>query len=210
MHENALRLCAAQFAEMIAEFDITAYWVVVLGGAKPNSARLLLAADGRSTREGCVLKSGLIEELVRLFEISVLPVVNGRFIFDEDKQIAGCDLERFAAFTFRDASQSRYIAVFEARERFPETPLICLLLQRTVKAIEQYSRSWVAIKTQHLTEREIECLKWSAQGKSSVEIGLILSLSPHTVNSYMQTAVKKLDATNRTHAVAKASEFGLI
>ncbi|MBD9448504.1 helix-turn-helix transcriptional regulator [Rhizobium sp. RHZ01] len=50
------------------------------------------------------------------------------------------------------------------------------------------------MKTEHLTEREIECLKFSAQGKGSVEIGLIPSLSPHTVNSYMQTAVKKLDA----------------
>ncbi|WP_217539527.1 helix-turn-helix transcriptional regulator, partial [Stenotrophomonas sp. GbtcB23] len=55
-----------------------------------------------------------------------------------------------------------------------------------------------------LTGRELEVVRWTAQGKTSVEIGRILSLSDHTVNAYMTNAIKKLDCVNRTQLVAKA------
>ncbi|MGO8666484.1 helix-turn-helix transcriptional regulator, partial [Rhizobium ruizarguesonis] len=43
-----------------------------------------------------------------------------------------------------------------------------------------------------LTRREIECLRWSAAGKSSDEIALILDLSSHTVAGYLTSAMRKL------------------
>jgi DNA-binding CsgD family transcriptional regulator len=65
-------------------------------------------------------------------------------------------------------------------------------------------------KTVELTERETECMKWSALGKSSWEISQILSLSERTVNFHMGNAIRKLDVSNRTHAVAKSIYYGLI
>lgn len=64
--------------------------------------------------------------------------------------------------------------------------------------------------TETLTDREIDCLNWTAAGKTSVEIAEILGLSEHTINHYLNRATKKLDTVNRTQAVAKALRIGLI
>ncbi|MDZ7603189.1 MAG: LuxR C-terminal-related transcriptional regulator [Hoeflea sp.] len=61
-----------------------------------------------------------------------------------------------------------------------------------------------------LTARELEVLHWAACGKTSGEIAEIVSLSDHTVNSYMNNAMRKLDCVNRTHLVAKALRLHLI
>jgi LuxR family transcriptional regulator, quorum-sensing system regulator BjaR1 len=61
-----------------------------------------------------------------------------------------------------------------------------------------------------LSERELDCLNWTAAGKTSVEIAGIVGLSEHTVNHYLNRATKKLDTVNRTQAVAKALRTGLI
>lgn len=61
-----------------------------------------------------------------------------------------------------------------------------------------------------LSARELEVLRWTAQGKTSIEIGQILSLSDHTINAYMTNAIKKLDCVNRTQLVAKAIRLKLI
>lgn len=61
-----------------------------------------------------------------------------------------------------------------------------------------------------LTDREIDCLNWTAAGKTSVEIAEILGLSEHTVNHYLNRAARKLDTVNRTQVVAKALRIGLI
>jgi DNA-binding CsgD family transcriptional regulator len=61
-----------------------------------------------------------------------------------------------------------------------------------------------------LSIRETDCLQWAAAGKTSLETGIILGLSPHTVNQYLTEATVKLKAVNRTHAVTKAVRLGLI
>jgi LuxR family quorum sensing-dependent transcriptional regulator len=55
-----------------------------------------------------------------------------------------------------------------------------------------------------LTSREAEVLTWVARGKSAWEIGEILHIAKRTVDEHVQTAVRKLGAANRTHAVAIA------
>ncbi|MDX3925621.1 MAG: LuxR family transcriptional regulator [Shinella sp.] len=61
-----------------------------------------------------------------------------------------------------------------------------------------------------LTEREVQCLSWTAAGKTSLEIAEILGLSEHTVNHYLNQVTRKLEAVNRTQAVVKALRRGLI
>jgi LuxR family quorum sensing-dependent transcriptional regulator len=55
-----------------------------------------------------------------------------------------------------------------------------------------------------LAPREIECLKWTADGKTAWEIATILSLAERTVREYLDSAAKKLGAVNRPQAVAEA------
>ena len=55
-----------------------------------------------------------------------------------------------------------------------------------------------------LTIRELEVLTWVARGKSAWEVGEILHIAKRTVDEHVQTAVRKMGAVNRTHAVAMA------
>jgi DNA-binding CsgD family transcriptional regulator len=61
-----------------------------------------------------------------------------------------------------------------------------------------------------LSRREIQCLEWSAQGKSSTEIAIILGLADGTVREYFKSAATKLNATNRAQAVARSIGLGLL
>lgn len=61
-----------------------------------------------------------------------------------------------------------------------------------------------------LTKRELEVIHWTSQGKTSAEIGQILSLSDHTINAYLNNAIRKLDCVNRTQLVAKSIRLKLI
>jgi len=55
-----------------------------------------------------------------------------------------------------------------------------------------------------LSSREDECMAWTAKGKTSWEIARILDISKNTVIFHLRNSIKKLEATNRTQAVAKA------
>lgn len=61
-----------------------------------------------------------------------------------------------------------------------------------------------------LSIRELEALHWVANGKTSSEVAAILSLSEHTVNTYINNAIRKLDCVNRIQLVAKAMRLHLI
>jgi LuxR family quorum-sensing system transcriptional regulator CciR len=61
-----------------------------------------------------------------------------------------------------------------------------------------------------LSDREKACLSWTASGKSSWEVGQILSISENTVVFHIKNAMRKLGAANRTLAAVKAIELGLI
>ena len=61
-----------------------------------------------------------------------------------------------------------------------------------------------------LTARERDVLTWAARGKTSAEIGVILSLSERTINFHCDNAMRHLDVINHTQAVAKAVATGII
>jgi LuxR family transcriptional regulator len=61
-----------------------------------------------------------------------------------------------------------------------------------------------------LTAREIEILRWSADGKTSSEVSDILAVSENTVNFHVKNAISKLQAPNKTSAVVRAAMLGLL
>jgi DNA-binding CsgD family transcriptional regulator len=65
-------------------------------------------------------------------------------------------------------------------------------------------------KAATISRRELECLKLTANGYTSEEIARLLKLSVHTANQYLTQSAQKLNAVNRTQAVAKALRLGLI
>ncbi|MCK1734316.1 LuxR family transcriptional regulator [Bradyrhizobium sp. 138] len=61
-----------------------------------------------------------------------------------------------------------------------------------------------------LSQRELDCLRWVAEGKSSWEIGRILQISENTVNFHLKNAMRKLGATSRIQAAIVAIRLNLI
>ncbi|GAB4535691.1 MAG: LuxR family transcriptional regulator [Thermodesulfovibrionia bacterium] len=61
-----------------------------------------------------------------------------------------------------------------------------------------------------LSPREREVLKWIKDGKGTWEISKILSISQNTVKFHIKRIMQKLDAVNRSQAVAIAIEKRLI
>lgn len=61
-----------------------------------------------------------------------------------------------------------------------------------------------------LTRREMEILRYLAEGMTSMEISKLLKISNHTVDWYMNGLQDKLKAKNRQQAVALAFRHGLI
>lgn len=61
-----------------------------------------------------------------------------------------------------------------------------------------------------LSVREIEVLQSIGKGLSNQEVGRRLFISPHTVKAHTRNIYAKLDAHNRTEAVARARALGLL
>jgi LuxR family transcriptional regulator, quorum-sensing system regulator SolR len=61
-----------------------------------------------------------------------------------------------------------------------------------------------------LTDRERECLKWTADGKTAWEIGKILSIAERTVVFHINNVVQKLGAANKTQAIVRAVALRLV
>jgi len=61
-----------------------------------------------------------------------------------------------------------------------------------------------------LTDRERDVLSWAARGKTISETAEILRISEQTAEGYIRNAMLKLNAANKTHAVAKGIHLGVI
>jgi LuxR family transcriptional regulator, quorum-sensing system regulator SolR len=60
-----------------------------------------------------------------------------------------------------------------------------------------------------LTEREIEVLRWSADGKKAFELAMILGVSESTVNFHLHNARRKLGFRNKLQAATYAAKLGM-
>lgn len=62
----------------------------------------------------------------------------------------------------------------------------------------------------NLTHRELDALRWTKEGKTAWELGMILGISPKTANFHLQNAQRKLESTDKHQAVLRALACQLI
>lgn len=72
------------------------------------------------------------------------------------------------------------------------------------------ARSQKADRDFELTERELECLFWIAEGKTSDEIATILGISRNTINNYITSVMRKTATKTRSEAIAYAVRNNLV
>ena len=121
------------------------------------------------------------------------------------------DLTMGVYFPVHDTHGLRHAVSFMGdRDPLSAEELSTLSLFATM-LIEQISRISMADHAAKsvLNDREVEILRWTAEGKTSPEIARITGLSEHTVNHYATIATKKLGCSNRTQAVVYAIRLGL-
>ena len=61
-----------------------------------------------------------------------------------------------------------------------------------------------------LTPRELECLRWTMDGKTAWETGEVLGISERTAVLHLNNAMRKLGCVSKHQAVLKALRVGLI
>lgn len=61
-----------------------------------------------------------------------------------------------------------------------------------------------------LSQRECQCLAWTAQGKTAADIAVLVGIAPRTVVFHLENARRKLDAASITQCVAIALRRGLL
>jgi DNA-binding CsgD family transcriptional regulator len=155
-------------------------------------------------------------KIVAKLKDSVLPVSSEQLLFARaekegvESRIAGvfyddgfaCNL----GVSLYDARGRQYLFMLSGSD-CSEAELADLVFD-LMTALDDLTRGGSDFKL--LSPREIECLRWSAAGKSSEEIGIILNLSGHTVTAYLKTAMKKLRVTTRVQAVVTAYRLKLL
>jgi len=82
-------------------------------------------------------------------------------------------------------------------------PFFSIALRRLISLTTKSDHSY-------LTAREIEVLNWVKEGKTSWEISAILKRSERVIGFHVNNILKKLNAVNRTHAVAIALDNKII
>lgn len=94
----------------------------------------------------------------------------------------------------------------QAYERGIQRPFI----ERVLEAMGAPLNAMEATGSEALSDREMDVLRVMAEGLGNKEIGARLFVSEATVKTHVQRILRKLDASTRTQAVARARELMLI
>lgn len=68
----------------------------------------------------------------------------------------------------------------------------------------------ILVMIEHLSPREQDVLDQMALGQTNPEIAVTLFVTPATVRTHVSNIIGKLVVTNRTEAVLKAQQLGLV
>ncbi|CAN7428470.1 helix-turn-helix transcriptional regulator [Rhizobium sp. LjRoot258] len=160
-------------------------------------------------------------QLVSALKKTAMPVLCDKASFEstaanrENQRLAALfrvhGLKTTFAFALHDMHLRQYIFAFSGERAHLTRAEVMEQVFRAMEFLELFGQQNPVEKpTESLGSREIECLRWSAAGKSSEEIAIILDLSAHTVVGYLKSAMRKLDSVNRMQAIARAFRYRLL
>jgi DNA-binding NarL/FixJ family response regulator len=129
-------------------------------------------------------------------------------VSDEDADLFEAIKSGAHGYLLKDLSAHEFLEMLEGLRR-GEAAI-------TRKTVTRLMEGFVATSRQHhtlaedLTQREIKLLQLVAEGHSNKALAQKLSISENTVKYHLKNILQKLDAQNRTEAVAYAIGAGLI
>lgn len=84
------------------------------------------------------------------------------------------------------------------------------LVELSFSSLLRLEDEMVMAPEMRFSKRELEILRWTAEGKTSAEISIILSISENTVNFHQKNMQKKFNAPNKTQIACYAAAIGII
>ena len=139
---------------------------------------------------------GVIDEIRRRDPAARIVILT---TYDSDNDIYRAIKAGAKGYLLKDARREELLDCIRKVNR-GETCIPQALMQKLV----------TGIRSEPLTERELEVLQLLAHGKSNKEIGSRLFISEFTVKGHLSNIFAKLKVLRRTEAVAAASRLGLI
>jgi DNA-binding NarL/FixJ family response regulator len=144
-----------------------------------------------------------LEVIARLVNDEAPPAIIVLTVHDDDEIVSRAVKAGARGYVLKHASGEDLIRVIRhvaAGGRHFDEVVVRALLNDEQRVKEQ----------QLLTAHEVEVLKMVAAGATNREVGEQLFLSPDTVKSHLETIYRKLEVSDRAHAVAVAMRKGLL
>ena len=152
-----------------------------------------------------------VETIRRLCQFSHHPRIIVFTAFDDDERIIHAIQAGADGYLLKDRPREE---IFKAIRITIEggsilQPVVASKLLRHV-GLQQKEQEAQQFPLEELTERELEVLLLLAKGMPNKEIAAQLVISERTAKFHVSSIMSKLGATNRTEAVARAAQRGLI
>ena len=172
-----------------------------------------------------LLDLGLPDAVERIREVSAsVPII--AFSVERTPEMIRAVLRAGAnGYVSKDAPSSQVVAALQAAaqgltalgtaeahalSRIAETMPLAEQPEETTRTEEEAEPGATGPVREPLTPRELELLRYLAEGYTNKEIARAMVLAEDTVKKGVQTLIAKLGATDRTHAVVLALRRGLI
>lgn len=166
----------------------------VIYGEIPNEIKTFISEDN-SIKQYCLNESA--------------PINYQTLLFDQDKNYSDSFIHKQANLLipingFGNEFACLLLAIPELTTQ-PETleKLGWYWLMLSPLIYDKYHKLFKDHQKNTMTKRELECIKWAAEGKTSWEISKLLSISQRTVDFHLANCITKTDSINRQQAVVK-------
>jgi DNA-binding NarL/FixJ family response regulator len=153
-------------------------------------------------------KSGL-EVVLSLRGDSRAPPIVLLTTFDDDATLLAAVKAGARGYLLKDVSLERLTDAVRAVAA-GETMIRPAVTERALRSLERLAPDFEAHVSDPLTAREVEILRLIAGGYSNREIADTLGTAEGTVKNHASSIMSKLGVRDRTRAVLKALELGLI
>jgi len=146
-----------------------------------------------------------VEAIGRIRSLPSPPPVLVLTVYDSDAQILRAIEAGAAGYLLKDASREELFAAIRSVIT-GGSPLAPAVAPRLMTRLGRTPDAGL----EPLSGRELDVIRWVAQGRSNKEIAYELRISEATVKTHLQHAFEKLGVADRTSAVTTAMERGFI
>lgn len=126
-------------------------------------------------------------------------------VSDDDRVLIDAVKAGASGYLLKSLDSTEFLAMLDGVQR-GESAMQRQTMSRLLDSLSDFSREREPVI--ELTRRELELLKWVAQGYSNKAIAQEMSISPNTVKYHMKSVLQKLGVQNRAEAVARAIRAG--